>query len=180
MLTGPDLDFGKIVVNSSGIAVSGPVKVSGNSSKSIAAIYITPACTVSIVHSDGKEVHPQKEKDQAGCTDPMISPDNLAAGWVVEYNGCCQSYPLPLKLVVYRPGAPLRRFQGYTAMWDWKFVDGHKQIAFYEDFPHGTPAQHYEWRDIISGRLLGEWRGDLTTAAPKWTRGLRDPNRGPE
>jgi hypothetical protein len=33
--------------------------------------------------------------------------------------------------------------------------------------------EHYELRDVETGRLLDKWDGDLTAKAPKWMRGMR-------
>ena len=67
----------------------------------------------------------------------------------------------------------LRSFRGDgRSIFDWRFVLGSKQVAYYQDFPHGVPDQHYELRDIDTGRLIREWNGDLTTKTPDWTRRL--------
>ncbi len=149
---------------------------------SIAAVYI--ACsdvlnefcaggTVHIVHGDGKEAQPPTDKEQVGSSSVSISEDKRAAGWLVDYENCCTSYPLSLKLMIYRPGKPLRGFNGDgRAIFDWHFVAGGKRVAFYQDFPHGTPVQHYELRDIATSRLIDKWDGDLTSKSPEWARGL--------
>ena len=148
---------------------------------SIAALYI--ACspvpneycggTVHIVHGDGKEVQPPTDEEQVGSSSALISEDKQAAGWLVNYGNCCTSYPLSLKLMIYRPGKPLREFKGDgRAIFDWHFVAGGKLVAFYQDFPHGTPAQHCELRDIATSRLIDKWDGGPTSKSSEWAKGL--------
>lgn len=126
-----------------------------------------------IVLGDGKEVRPPNEKDQVGVSSPMISQDNRAVGWLVDSDFCCTSYPIQQMLVVYRPGKPLRRFTGDgRAIFQWQFMATGRQVGFYQDFLHGTPAQHYELRDVDTQRLIAKWDGDLTPKAPSWARAL--------
>jgi hypothetical protein len=140
----------------------------------VAAIFSTPGGTAHIVGDDGRVSDLAREKDQVGSSSALISEDRRTVGWLVDSNFCCTSYPISLTLVVFRWGKPLRRFQGDgRAIFDWKFVAGGSQVAFYQDFLHGTPGQHYELRDVESGRLIGQWDGDLTDKAPAWARGLR-------
>jgi hypothetical protein len=188
---GQDVDLGNIVLKSSPgdervIDLVGPIrlgrlssvadsKASLTSTKTlfIAAIFIGDRGS-HVILSDGNIVQPPKEKEQVGCSSPVISEDRRTVGWLVDSDFCCTSYPISLTLVVYKPGKPLRRFQGDgRAIFDWKFVAGGRQVALYQDFLHGTPAQHYELRDTETGRLIDKWDGDLTPKSPEWTRGLR-------
>lgn len=185
------LELGNIAVQISSpqkatIEVLGPVKITESSSTdlnalpvqskaaAIAVIYCTEGGSVHVIHSDGREIQPLKEKEQVGCKSPIISEDQRAVGWLVASDFCCTSYPISVKLVVYRLGKPLSRFSGDgRAIFRWYFVAGGKQVAFYQDFLHGTQAQHYELRDVETGRLIDKWDGVLTPKAPKWTRGMR-------
>ena len=187
-----DIDFGTIALKfphpgRPQIAVLGPITASvprfhraaestpsqSGAPQSITLVYLTSDCDVNIVQRDGTQIRPEKEKDQSGCAAIRLSTDEIAAGWVVEYNGCCQSYPLPLKLVIFKPGRPLHRFVGdERAIWNWRFVDGSRYVALYQDFPHGKPAPHFELRDIDSERLVAKWEDDVTAKAPNWTKGL--------
>lgn len=159
----------------------GPVKVtqfpsiarSTGTPVQIVAVFAGAGGVMNVVHSDSKVVQQPKEKEQVGCSSLLISDDHQAVGWLVDSDFCCTSYPIQLMLVVYMPGKPLQRFTGDgRAIFDWKFVAGERQVAFYQDFLHGTQAQHYELRDIETGRLVQKWDGDLTPKAPKWTSGM--------
>jgi hypothetical protein len=149
---------------------------------SIAAVYIACSAvpsefcargTVHIIHGDGKEVQPPTDEEQVGSSAALISEDKRAVGWLVDSKNCCTSYPLSLKLMVYRGGKPLRGFQGDgRAIFDWHFAAGGKQVAFYQDYAHFAQAQHYELRDIETGRLVDKWDGALTPKSPGWAKGL--------
>ncbi len=153
-----------------------------NTAGTIAAVYtlcsdVSPEfCdhpALHIVQGDGREIEPPKEKEQVGCSSPRISEDKSAAGWLVDHDNCCTSYPLQLMLVVYRPGKPLRHFTGDgRAIFGWNFVGRGKQVAFFQSFPHGDPVAHYELRDVATERLIGKWDDDETRKAPSWTQGL--------
>jgi hypothetical protein len=128
-----------------------------------------------VIHRDGSAVQAPKEKEQVGWTRLKISTDGLAAGWLMEADNCCTSYPLSRMLVVYRPGLPIRRFRGDDrAIFGWDFINGSKQVATYQDFPHGHAVRHFELRDVATERLVAEWddRDDdePRRVAPAWTR----------
>ncbi len=180
---GANLSLGEIKVQVSSRQVLstliGPVATTGHSPlqpgpTTVAAMFIGPHAAVKIVLSDGEVVMVPREDKQVDCVRPVISPDQRTVGWLVDTPFCCTSYPISLTLVVYRPGMPLRRFHGDgRAIFDWKFVAGGKQAAFYQDFLHGTPGAHHELRDVETGRLVDKWDGELTPRASKWTQGMR-------
>jgi hypothetical protein len=123
---------------------------------------------VHIVLNDGREVQPPKEKDQVGSSHPSISEDKRVVGWLVDYDNCCTSYPLSLKLIVYRIGKPSCKFEGDgRGIFGWHFVGGGKQVAFYQDFPHGNSVPHYELRDVETCRLL-KVQDDDSPKSPAW------------
>ena len=139
----------------------------------ITSITVDEAGAVRLVRSDGKEVVPPKEPDQVGSSSPLLAGNKQAAGWLVDSANCCTSYPISLKLIIYRPGRPLRRFGSEMGIFDWCFVAGGRQVAFYTDTVHGNFAPHFELRDVESGRLLSQWDGHLTPRSPSWTRLLK-------
>jgi hypothetical protein len=178
-----DVDLGNIAMHirpdKEAVAeLLGPVKLSDSAattssltSAQIAAVFVGTGGIVSIVHGDGKILNQPKEKEQVGCSSPLISDDRQAVGWLVDSDFCCTSYPLQFMVVVYRPGQPLRRFKGDgRAIFGWSFVGGSKQIAFFQSFPHGDPVTHYELRDVATERLVGAWDGDVTSKTPRWVR----------
>lgn len=152
----------------------GIVSQKGAKAQSVVAVFMGAGGPGHVIHADGSAVRLPREKEQVGVSSVLISDDGQAAGWLVDSDYCCTSYPIHLTLVVYRTGKPLRRFQGDgRCIFDWRFMAGGTQVAFYQDFLHGPRGQHYELRDLETGRLIDKWDGDLTKAAPVWTRGLR-------
>jgi hypothetical protein len=133
----------------------------------------SPKGGVHVLLSDGTEFQAPKEKGQMACSSPAVSEDTLAAGWLVEQITCCQPYPIPTLLVIYRPGKRLIHFGGEALIGDWRFLEGGTRVAFYSNSPHGDNAPHYELRDVETGRLIGKWDGHLTEKAPAWTKGMR-------
>ena len=186
VVDGHDFDFGDVVLQFPAhgrptVRIAGPVQITqsrsdGNTTAaspslknptSIVALYIscsaisTDWCGHSVMHiitGEGREVLAPEQKDQVGCKSPMISDDGSDAGWLIDSDFCCTSYPISTALVVYRPGKPIRRFEGGMAIMGWHFVARGKQVAFYTDFLHGSSAPHYELRDVETGRLVAKPR----------------------
>jgi hypothetical protein len=147
------LDIGTLSIQSSGrrgpVAVlSGPATVTPASSTAaqgglprrsrVAAAFIG-LHGMTVIHSDGTVVEVPAQKGQIGCSSPIIREDGGAAGWLVDSDACCTSYPLHFALVVYAPSQPLTQFRGDgRAIFGWRFV-GSTRIAFYQSFPHGEP-----------------------------------------
>lgn len=144
-----------------------------NAAKSIATIHIDADGRIHIVNGDGSEIVPPKEKDQTSVASATIAEDRLTAGWLVEYDNCCTSYPIPLTLVLYRPGRPLRRLGNGMMIGDWHFEAGGKQVAFSTNTVHGDLAPHYELRDTQTGRLIDKWNGPVNSKSPQWATRLK-------
>ena len=157
--------------------ISGPVKIrpltsTGTAASTMAGIFCG-AIGATVMRADGSVVRQPKEKEQVGCSHLKISSDKKAAGWLVDSDFCCTSYPLQFMLVVYKPGIPPRHFTGDgRAIFGWTFLGGGRQVAFYQDFPHGVPMGHAELHDVDTDRLTGKWDEDSTPKPPSWAQGL--------
>jgi hypothetical protein len=138
----------------------------------IAKLSINPDGRVHIVHSDGEEITAPKERDQVSVKSAALADNRLAAGWLVEYENCCTSYPIPLTLVIHIPGRPLQRLGDGMMICNWRFEAGGKQVAFYTNTVHGDFAPHYELRETRTGRLIAKWDGHLTARSPAWATKL--------
>ena len=78
----------------------------------IARAYVEEADgVVHIVTREGKDTGIPKEKDQVRAESVKVAEGRQAAGWLVDYENCCTSYPIPLTLVVYRSGRIIQRIQ---------------------------------------------------------------------
>jgi len=112
-----------------------------------------------------------KLKDQISVRDAKLAPDMRTAGWLVEYENCCTSYPIPLTLVLYRNGRIRREIRPGQMIYDWRFREGGRETALCEGTVHGKVEPHCLLYDCGSGKLLEEWRGG--GEAPGWATGLR-------
>ena len=178
---GRDLDLGNVSLespsqSSTTTRIIGPVRIAESRSSGtpratppsaprpkVAALYISCSATSSewcdhsvmhIITDDGREVLPPLEKDQVGCGSPQISEDRTEAGWLIESDNCCTSYPISTTLVVFRFGKGTRRFESGMAIMGWGFVAHGRQVMFHTDVLHGDSAPHDEIRDVETGRLV--------------------------
>ncbi len=142
--------------------------------QTITAMFVDGDGAFHALLSDGKQDEVPKQKEQVGAASVKISEDRRTVGWLVDSNFCCTSYPLSLMLVVYRPGKPLAKFTGDgRAIFNWDFEADGKQVEFYQDYPHGTPVQHYSLVDVETGKLVAEWGGEITSDAPEWVKDMQ-------
>ena len=114
---------------------------------------------VHLVLANGTRVVVPPEKDQTGCRALATTDDGHAAGWLVEFQTPGVSYSVPFTLVVYRPGAPTRRFGSGMPLYDWHFTSGDKEVEFTWGPLHGPGVlspRHELW-DIETGKKLKEW-----------------------
>ena len=132
-----------------------------------------PDGNVQILYSDGTEFQPPKKAGQISCSSPSVDESKWAAGWLVAYDGCCTSHPIPTTLVVYKVGQPFRFLGDGMAIGDWLFLAHGEQVAFYSNTVHGDRARHYELRDVETGHLIDKWDGELTEKAPAWAQWLQ-------
>jgi hypothetical protein len=173
---GRNLDLGDVALELPGrggtaARITGPVRMTSTPRSAslslpgakIAALYIscsansTEWCGRSVMHiitDDGREVLPPLERDQVGCNSPQLSEDRLEAGWLVESENCCTSYPISTALVVFRLGKGTRRFGTGMPIFGWGFVAQGKQVTFHTDVLHGTSVPYDELRDIETGQLV--------------------------
>jgi hypothetical protein len=127
---------------------------------------------VHIITSAGREIRPPREGDQVAADRVAISPDGRAVGWLALYPNCCTSYPIPLKLVILRAGKRRTIKGNGLPVWEWKFSEDSRYVAIRQAPVHGDAPQHYELRDIRSGRLVDSFDGasKRSRSPPPWVR----------
>lgn len=103
---------------------------------------------------------------------PDISEDKQSAGWLVEEDNCCTSYPIPTSLLVLRSGKKHRLGTGQM-IYDWCFIKNGEQIALSSGPVHNPDGQDLLRYDAGSGMLLQEWFGDLDAPRPDWAACLK-------
>ncbi|MGJ0486648.1 MAG: hypothetical protein ACR65R_19245 [Methylomicrobium sp.] len=120
--------------------------------------------------------HEETDKDQVGFANPKISEDKTMVGWLSLYPNCCTSYPIPLEVVLQQNGKVIAKFRGNgLPIWQWGFRGASRQIALRQSPTHGPNPDHYELRDIQTGKLLSEFDPEEQGAlqgAPEWALGL--------
>ncbi|HLK51198.1 MAG TPA: hypothetical protein VKT49_23810 [Bryobacteraceae bacterium] len=133
----------------------------------------TPDGAAQITVPGRRKIVVPKEYGQAGISDTAVAADGTA-GWLVTYNVDGVSYPISGKLVVWRDGRVIQRFESEQVFYSWAFVAGSKQIAYHDGPLHGEQASHCELHDLATGRVIDKWEGDLEGAGkPAWTEGLK-------
>jgi hypothetical protein len=143
--------------------------------ETLTRVYVDTHGSVHVVHAAGRDEKVRKEKQQVGAEQLRLSEDKQTAGWAADYPNCCTSYPIPLLLVIYRDGKIIQRLnRGGLMIYDWRFWDRGKQVAFCTGTVHFNPAGHCELHDVRSGKLLATIDGDLSSESPMWARGLRN------
>jgi hypothetical protein len=122
---------------------------------------------------DGKTLTIRKERGQAGIGEAKIAP-NGSVGWLVEYDMESLSYRYAGKLVLWRAGKVIRRFDSGQSFYSWNFYADGRQVAYHTGPLHGERNSHCELHDIANGRLLAVWDGDIGPGndRPAWTKGL--------
>jgi len=139
-----------------------------------------------IVYSDGTEstqtlppyrAGTDKEAvfNDVGFSEVQLAEDRQTLGWTVDVENCCTSYPIPLRLAVFRHDHVLHIFQHGLMIWDWMFVQGGKQVAIVFGTVRGTEVSDYRLYDVETGKLISEASGDVETQslpaeAPEWAK----------
>lgn len=155
-----------------------PLSYPQKTERLIDRVYVDSNCVVHIVEHSGSDKSIPKEKDQVGTDMVKIAEDRKTAGWTAEYPNCCTSYPIPLVLVIYRDGRVRHRLGDGMMIYDWKFRQGGRQIAFCSGTVHGPTTHHCELHDARTGRTLATvdraWQDSGTEDKyPPWARRLQ-------
>lgn len=137
------------------------------------ALSAAPDGTAQIRLSSGHSIAIPKERGQVGISNGQIAPDGTA-GWLAEFSVAGVSYPIAGRLILWRAGKIIQRFQTEQSFYSWTFYARGNQVAYHVGSLHGEVKSHCELRDVASGRLIAEWDGDLASDSnrPGWTDGL--------
>jgi hypothetical protein len=143
-----------------------------------------------IIYDDGTEVvktlpplEASTEKktvfNDVGFSDVRLAADRQTLGWTVDVENCCTSYPIPLRVVIFRHKKVLDTFAPGQMVWSWMFVRGGEQIAAVFGPTHGPEVGDYRLYDVKTGRSISEVFGDEDTQAlkpdaPGWAQLLQD------
>ena len=92
---------------------------------------------------------------------------------------CCTSYPVPLKLVIFKGDKIERVIDGDSGVFSWTFENSDKEVAYVEDTLHFSTGKRATLRDIASGKQIatfglervdGEIPASVLAHAPGWVQ----------
>jgi hypothetical protein len=125
---------------------------------------------VLIRYRGGTTITAPKGRDQKSLSRPALAEDRRTAGWLGNYDSCCQSYPIPRQLVIWKSGRTIRRFDAGAMIWNWRFYDRGREVGFSDGPTHGTDIPYsYKLYDVPTGRLVGEIDGHQENF-PEWAK----------
>lgn len=128
---------------------------------------------VHILPPSGQEQVVPAEPHQIGIESVQTAQDGQTVGWLVDFADPDSTSPDASKLVVFRNGRIIRRFETDQVFWSWAFYAQGKQVAYHVGPTHGEQSSHCELHDAESGRLIVDWNGDLEDShRPEWVRVL--------
>ena len=156
------------------VAAASDVSKPNGDRHSVERAYVDQAGNVHVVENGGRDRKIEKETEQVGSNDIKIASDKKTVGWTALYENCCTSYPIALRLVIYKNGRVRRSITADLMIYDWRFWAGGKQVAFCSGTVHGDSGGHCELHDAASGRRLAAISGHLDENSPAWARGLQN------
>jgi hypothetical protein len=99
-----------------------------------------------------------------------VADDHHTRGWLILSSNPAGTSPVATQLRIARDGQVVRTFTTEQVFWSWGFEAGSRRVAFHTGPSHGERSSHCELHDIVTGKLLDSWDGDLQSAArPRWT-----------
>ena len=126
--------------------------------------------SVQIHYRDGPTVAAPRGKGQKSLSRPALAEDRQTIGWLGNYDNCCQSYPIPRQLVIWKSGRIIRKIDADAMIWNWRFYQGSKEVGFSDGPTHGIDVPYsYRLLDIATGRLISEIAGHQENF-PDWVR----------
>ncbi len=142
--------------------------------------YVGTDGLVHIVDGQGKDRATKKEKQQVAVGAPVVSGDGMVAGWTVEEENCCTSYPIATS-VVLMVGAGKKMTKRVVApgqmVWDWCFVDEGNRVAVASGAVHGMVVPELHLYATATGQVLKERSSggadDVEGERPDWAACLR-------
>ncbi len=140
---------------------------------SLTRVYAGSDGAAHVVDATGRDTALPKQRGQVAVSEPRLSPDHSAAGWLIEEDNCCTSYPIPLRLGLYRNGRVTILSADWGMIYDWAFEDGGAEVAISTGVVHGRSTAYLELYEVRSGRRVSRWIASPDDRPPSWAAGLR-------
>src|SRR5690348_1688195 len=84
-----------------------------------------------ITQPGGRKTVVPKELGQVDISEAQVAADGTV-GWLVEYKVDGVGYPISGKLVIWRNGKVIQRFDTEQVFYSWTFDGGSKQVAYHD------------------------------------------------
>lgn len=86
---------------------------------------------------------------------PVLAKNKRTAGWTVEYENCCTSYPVPTVLLVYQDEKHIQKIADGQMIWNWIFWQNGEEVAVQTGPTHGDQCT-FRLYDVKSAKTLSE------------------------
>jgi len=133
-------------------------------------IYVGSDQRVHLIDGVRRDIAMAKEPGQRAVSGPKVSADGGTAGWFVEEDNCCTTYPIVTRLVV-RTARVKRVLSNGFMLYDWCFVDNTKVVVS-SGTVHSMTGEFLDLYDAASGKRLQQMRRDPHADRPEWARCL--------
>jgi hypothetical protein len=140
-------------------------------SAKLSKAYIGQDGLAHVITEGGEDRAIPKADGQVAVADPKLAPDDRTAGWLIEQDNCCTSYPIPTRIGIYRDGKTILLNSGLM-VYSWNFRNGGKQVVASIGTVHGMELADFVLFDSRIGKVLKEWSGASDQKAPEWTKDL--------
>ena len=135
--------------------------------------------------ASGETIYAPKLTEQVGFEEVKISADGRRIGWLVLISNDGQSYPVPLKLVIFRGDKIELVVSEGTCLGGWIFQEK-DSVAYVVETCHFSTGKEAVLRDIQYGgvyskyflkRVDGDIPTDSLSSAPAWVREIPNIDR---
>ena len=140
-------------------------------SAKLSKAYIGQDGLAHVVTQHGEDRGIPKAEGQVAVADPKLASDDRTAGWLIEQDNCCTSYPIPTRIGIYRDGKTILLNSGLM-IYSWNFRGGGKQVVASIGTVHGMESVDFVLYDARVGKVLKEWSGASGQNPPEWTKAL--------
>ena len=136
--------------------------------------------------ASGETISAPKLTEQVGFEAVKISPDGRHIGWLTLMPNAGASYPILLKLVVFRDDKIELVVSEGTCLGGWTFLDKGAEVAYLVETCHFSTGKGAELRDTRYGGVLSKYGlervdGDIPREslrrAPAWVRKIPNIER---
>lgn len=141
---------------------------------------------LAIRKANGEAISAPKLTEQVGFEDVKVSADGRRIGWLALMDTGGQSYPVPLKLVIFRDDKIELVISEGTCLGGWTFLENGAQVAYFLETCHSSTFKDAELRSTQYGGVLSKYAlkrvdGDIPPdslkRAPAWVRGIPNIER---